>query len=71
MTDLSSLGRVIMMVGMALLIVGGLMSFLGRGWRLPGDILIRRDTFTIYIPVATSIVLSLVLTVVLSLLARR
>lgn len=71
MTDLSSLGRVIMMVGIALLITGALMSVLGRGWRLPGDIVVRRDTFTVYIPVATSILLSLVLTVVLSLLARR
>jgi hypothetical protein len=71
MTDLSSLGRVIMAVGVALLIAGGLMSLLGRGWRLPGDILIRRDSFTIYIPIATSIVLSLVVTLVLSLFARR
>jgi hypothetical protein len=71
MTDLSSLGRLIVMAGVALLIVGGLITLLGRGWRLPGDILIRRDTFTIYVPIATSIVLSLVLTVVLRLLARR
>jgi hypothetical protein len=71
MTDLSSLGRLIVMAGVALLIVGGLITLLGRGWRLPGDILIRRDTFTIYVPIATSIVLSLVLTVVMRLLARR
>lgn len=71
MTDLTSLGRMVMVLGVVLLVVGTLMSVLGRGFRLPGDILIRRDTYTIYIPIATSVVLSMVLTIVLSLLSRR
>lgn len=39
--------------------------------RLPGDIVIRRDGFTLYFPLMTSIVLSLVLTLVGFLLSRR
>jgi hypothetical protein len=71
MTDLTSLGRMVMVLGVVLLVAGALMTVLGRGYRLPGDILIRRDTYTIYIPIATSIVLSVVLTLLLSLLSRR
>lgn len=34
---------------------------------LPGDILIRRGNFTVYIPLATSLLLSLILTIFLNL----
>jgi hypothetical protein len=68
---MSSLGRTMMLFGVILLVVGALMTVVGRLPRLPGDILIRRDSLVIYIPLATSLVLSLLLTVILSLLARR
>lgn len=71
MADLSSLGRTIMLFGVVLLVAGAVLTVVGRGFRLPGDILIRRDAYTIYIPIATSIVLSVALTLLLSLLARR
>ena len=68
---MSDLGRMLMVVGVMLLVTGALLTFAGRVPRLPGDILIRRESDTIYIPIATSILLSLILTVVLSLLVRR
>jgi low affinity Fe/Cu permease len=71
MPGLTSIGRMVMVLGVVLLIAGALMSVLGRGFRLPGDILIRRDTYTIYIPIATTIVLSLLLTLLLNLVIRR
>ncbi|MCA9481231.1 MAG: DUF2905 domain-containing protein, partial [Nitrospira sp.] len=39
----------------------------GLGWlgRLPGDIVIKRDSFTVYVPLATSVILSLVGSVIL------
>ena len=43
---------------------------LGVG-RLPGDIAVRRGNFRFYAPIATSIVLSIVATIVLNLLIRR
>jgi hypothetical protein len=62
---LDQLGRVIVALGLLLLIVGGLMILIGRyapsGKLLPGDIVIRRDGFTLYFPLATMIVVSLVL----------
>lgn len=71
MGELVPLGRMLIVFGVALLIVGALLTFAGRVPRLPGDILVRRDSVVVYIPLATSIVLSVLLTLVLSLLARR
>jgi hypothetical protein len=50
-----------------LLVVGGK---LGLG-RLPGDIAIERKNVSVYVPIATSIVISLVLTVLFNLLLRK
>ncbi len=61
-------------VGMLLAVAGLLLVGLswlagGRGWRLPGDLVLRRDGVTIYLPIATSILLSLLLTALLTLIA--
>ena len=57
-------GRMLMIVGAALLLLGALFSFGARiPWlgRLPGDIVIERDNFRFYFPITTSIVLSIIL----------
>ena len=59
-------------LGLALVIVGLLwpaLSRLGLG-RLPGDLAFRRGGFTLYIPLATSLIASLVLSVILWLIRR-
>jgi len=66
-----SFGRVLVFIGLALVVVGALMTFFGRIPRLPGDILIKRDGTIIYIPIVSSIVLSAVLTILLSLFFAR
>lgn len=74
MTDLSSMGRMVLILGLVIVAVGALMVFAGRVpflGRLPGDIAVQRGGWSFYFPLATSIVLSLVLTVVLNLFARR
>jgi len=61
-------GRILMIVGGALLLLGALFSFGARiPWlgRLPGDIVIERNNFRFYFPITTSILIS----VILSLLA--
>ena len=71
---MDSLAKVLIAVGALLIGVGGLLLLAGKvGWlgRLPGDIRIERDGFSLYIPVATSILLSLLLTLVLNFLFRR
>jgi len=62
------LGRVLILVGVAAVLLGVVLVFVPR---IPGDILIRRGTFTFYFPLVTCIVVSVVLTLVLNLFFRR
>jgi hypothetical protein len=57
----------LVLVGMGLL--WPVIAKLGLG-RLPGDIIIERENFRLYLPVATSLIISLVLTVLLWLINR-
>jgi hypothetical protein len=69
-------GRTLIAVGAVLVVVGGLVLLLARLGvpfglgRLPGDILIKRDNFTLYLPITTSIVVSVALSALLWLLRR-
>ncbi len=77
MPTLQALARLLIVSGVLLVAVGGLLlfadrlPFLGALGRLPGDLVFRRGPVTVYLPIATSIVLSLLLTLVLALLFRR
>ena len=67
------LGRVLIWIGAGLLILGLVLVFAGRIpglGRLPGDIIIQRENFTLYLPLGTMIVISIVLSVVLNLIGR-
>jgi len=69
----SEIGRTLILAGLVLIGVGIVLTFAGRVpglGRLPGDILIRRPRFTLYFPLATSLVVSLVLTLLFSLCRR-
>jgi hypothetical protein len=69
----TELGRGLMVLGAVLLALGLLLSLGGRlPWlgRLPGDIVYRRGDFTFYFPLATSLLLSALLTLVLSFIRR-
>ncbi len=71
---LQQIGRFLIITGIIIAVVGGLVLLSGRvPWigRLPGDIVIQRKNFTFYFPLATSILLSLVITFVLWLLGRK
>ena len=67
------LGRALIGLGVLLVVAGGVLvlspkiPFLGR---LPGDIVYRKGDFTLYVPLATCILASLVLTLVLALFRR-
>ncbi|MCV0403500.1 MAG: DUF2905 domain-containing protein [Chloroflexi bacterium] len=67
------LGRIVLVVGVVLVIVGGLAALGVRlpFGRLPGDIAIEGERGGIYIPIVTMLVLSVVLTVLLNLFLRR
>jgi len=66
------MARWLIILGIVLIAAGLLwpwLTKLGLG-RLPGDIVIERDSFTLYVPITTSIVISIVLSLVLWLLGR-
>jgi Protein of unknown function (DUF2905) len=72
--DLQALGRILAGVGIALVVVGAVLWLAGRLGlgRLPGDVVVRRGSFTLVFPLATSLVLSVVATILLNLwLGRR
>jgi hypothetical protein len=74
MADLGGLGRLLILTGLALAGLGLLLVFAGRLpflGRLPGDIVVKGDSWTVYIPLATMLLLSLLLTLLLNLFARR
>ena len=72
---MDQLGRMLIVMGAVIVVVGLFMSFGPRLpfriGRLPLDIHIQRDNFSFYFPLGTSILLSLVLTIVFGLLKRR
>jgi hypothetical protein len=72
--EIQSLGKIILVMGIFLVVFGSLIilspkiPFIGR---LPGDILIKRDNFTVFFPLASSIIISLIITIILNLLLGR
>ena len=66
------MSRILIIFGLALVVVGLLWPFIGKLGlgRLPGDIVVERENFKLYVPIATSLIISVVLSVVLWLLNR-
>lgn len=73
MTGLEPLGRALLIIGVVLVGVGLVLvlapkiPFLGR---LPGDFRFERDGLTVYVPLGSMIVLSVLVSVILSLIGR-
>ena len=70
---MSDLGRILVTFGLVLVLVGAVLMLTGKlPWigRLPGDIVIRRDNFTFVFPLATCLLVSLVLSLLFHWLRR-
>ncbi len=71
---IDSLGKMLILFGVVLALLGGLLLLAGKIpflGRLPGDIVIRREHWSFYFPLTTSIVISILLTLLFSLFSRR
>ena len=75
---MTEFGKILVGLGVVMVILGGLLllagGFSGKvPWigRLPGDIYVDRGSWSFYFPLATCILLSLVLTLLFSLFGRR
>jgi hypothetical protein len=68
------LGRALVIFGAVIVVIGGVLMladklpFIGR---LPGDIMVKKGNFTLYAPLMTGLILSLLLTLALNLWSRR
>ncbi|MBM4132235.1 MAG: DUF2905 domain-containing protein [Nitrospira sp.] len=83
MQEWNGLGKWLLVAGGLLALLGAFLLVLGKwstegspGWlswvgKLPGDILIKRGHVTFYFPLATSLLLSLLVSLVLYLLSKR
>ena len=75
MTDgIQYIGKFLIVFGVVIIAIGGLLLLSERiPWlgRLPGDIMIRKKNFTFYFPLATSILLSLLLTLLFWIIGKK
>ncbi len=68
------LGKAILGIGLLIVLIGGLIMLAARFGlplgRLPGDIAYRGKNFSVFIPIGTSILISIVLSLILYLISR-
>lgn len=71
---MAEIGRILVVLGIALVVLGGVVMLLGRSGLplggLPGDFLYRGKRTTFYFPLATSILVSVVLSLLFFLIGR-
>jgi hypothetical protein len=71
---MAEMGRVLVIIGVALVVIGVVIMLLGRTGlplgRLPGDFVYRGKNTTFYFPLATSVLLSVVLSLIAFLISR-
>jgi hypothetical protein len=75
MNGLEITAKMIIFLGLTALIVGTIMLFTAKAgfvlFRLPGDIIIKRDNYTLYFPWISMIIISIVLSIILNFLFRK
>lgn len=70
---MNAVGKILLIAGLVMAAVGALLVFSDRiPWlgRLPGDIFVRKGNFTFYFPLATSIIVSIVLSLIFMILRK-
>jgi Protein of unknown function (DUF2905) len=70
---MNEIARIFILLGVALIVIGLVVLVIQKlpfAGRLPGDIFIKRDNFTFYFPLATSIVVSILISLILYLINK-
>lgn len=74
MQNLDSIGKLLLIFGGVMVVLGLVFLLAGRGipflGRLPGDIVVQREGFTFYFPIVTMVLVSVVLTILLNIVFR-
>lgn len=74
MDGIQHIGKFFIIAGVALVVIGGILMLSGKiPWlgRLPGDIVIQKKNFTFYFPLATGVLLSILLTIIFWIIGRK
>ena len=76
MSGLGTIGKLLIVFGLSIALVGATLILLGRFpglkiGRLPGDIYVERDGWSFYFPLASSILLSVIISLILWLVSRK
>jgi len=72
--SMHSIGKMLILIGIVAVAMGGLLMLVGKiSWfgKLPGDIVIQRKNFTFHFPLATSILLSVILSLLFWIFGKR
>jgi len=70
---ISFFGKILILFGSLLVILGVIFSFFGKVpylGKLPGDIYIKKEHFTFYFPLATCILISIILSLIFHLISK-
>lgn len=71
--DVQEIGKWLILFGLFSLLLGGILLLVGKipaVGRLPGDIIWKKDHVTIYFPIVTMLLLSILLTILLNIIVR-
>ena len=74
MADFTGFGKMLLIIGLVIAGIGGLFLLGGKiPWigRLPGDFYFKGKNFSFYFPLATSIVISIIITTILMFIGRK
>jgi hypothetical protein len=74
MPDFNGMGRILIVIGLVVAVVGLVMVFAGKLpflGKLPGDFVFRGKNFSFYFPLTTSILISVILTLILWFINRK
>ena len=70
---MAEMAKILIILGIVLVVIGVLLLFahkLPLLGKLPGDIVIKKENFTFYFPLATSIIISLVISLILYIIGK-
>ncbi len=71
--EIRQFGWILVVVGLVIVLMGGLLLLSGKipfFGRLPGDIMIKREHFTIYFPIVSMLIISAIISVILFLVRK-
>lgn len=74
MQEINSIGKLLLLIGFVLIFIGTVFTIAGKvPWigRLPGDIFVERKNLTFYFPIATSILISIIVSLLLILFKKQ